>query len=124
VAQLPRITGNNNQLGVKAEPPQLPSYTFTLGFDYSVPTGFGRVNFGADWYRTDDYITAATNDFIIKAYDRFNGYVGVGFGDHWDVRVNARNIADDEQVYVGSRGLGGYLVLPPREVMLTFTYKM
>jgi iron complex outermembrane recepter protein len=124
VAQLPRVAGNNNQLGVKAEPPQLPSYTFTLGFDYSVPTGFGRINFGADWYRTDDYITAATNDFIIKAYDRFNGYVGVGVGDHWDIRVNARNIADDDQVYVGSRGLGGYLVLPPREVMLTFSYKM
>jgi iron complex outermembrane receptor protein len=124
VAQLPRIAGNNNRLGVKAEPPQLPNYTFTLGFDYSVPTGFGRFNFGADWYRTDDYITAATNDFIIKAYNRFNGYVGVGFGDNWDVRLNARNIADDEQVYVGSRGLGGYLVLPPRELMLTFTYKM
>jgi iron complex outermembrane recepter protein len=124
VAELPRVPGNNNQLGVKAEPPQLPTYTFTLGFDYSVPTSFGRVNFGADWYRTDDYITAATNDFIIKAYDRFNGYVGVGFGDNWDVRINARNIADDEQVYVGSRGLGGYLILPPREVMVTFTYKM
>ncbi len=124
-AQLPRVVPrNNNQLGIKAEPPQLPAYTFTLGFDYSVPTSFGRVNFGGDWYRTDDYITAATNDFIIKAYDRFNAYVGVGFGDNWDVRLNARNIADDKQVYVGSRGLGGYLVLPPREVMLTLTYKM
>ncbi|MCP5466874.1 MAG: TonB-dependent receptor [Steroidobacteraceae bacterium] len=124
VAQLPQIPGNNNRLGVKAEPPQLPSYTFTLGFDYSVPTSFGRVNFGADWYRTDDYITAATNDFVVKAYDRFNGYVGVGVGDHWDIRLNARNIADDQQVYVGSRGLGGFLMLPPREVMLTLSYKL
>jgi iron complex outermembrane receptor protein len=124
VAQRPRIAGDNNRLGVRAEPPQLPTYTFTLGFDYSVPTAFGRFNLGADWYRTDDYITAATNDFIIKAYNRFNGYVGVGFGENWDVRLNARNIANDEQVYVGSRGLGGYLVLPPRELMLTFTYKM
>ncbi len=123
VAQLPRVVGNNNQLGVKSEPPQLPAYTFTLGFDYSVPTGFGRVNFGADWYRTDDYITAATNDFVITAYDRFNGYVGVGIGEHWDIRLNARNIADDEKIDVGSRGLGGFLVLPPRELMLSFTYK-
>ena len=37
-----RIAGNNNRLGVKAEPPQLPSYTFTLGFDYSKPTSFGE----------------------------------------------------------------------------------
>ena len=124
VAQLPRVPGNNNQLGVKAEPPQLPSYTFTLGFDYSRPTSFGKFSIGADWYRSDDYITAATNDFIITAYDRFNGYLGVGIGEKWDARLNVRNIADDEKVYVGSRGLGGYLVLPPREWMLTLTYKM
>ena len=124
VAQLPLVRGDNNRLYVKAEPPQLPTYTFTLGFDYSLPTRFGRFNVGADWYRTDDYITAATNDFIVKAYDRFNGYVGLGIGENWDLRLNARNIADDEQVYVGSRGLGGYLVLPPREVMLTLTYKL
>ena len=65
-----------------------------------------------------------TNDFVVKAYDRFNGYVGVGVGDHWDIRLTARNIADDQQVYVGSRGLGGYLMLPPREVMLTLSYKL
>jgi iron complex outermembrane receptor protein len=127
VAALPRVTGNNNQLGVKAEPPQLPNYTFTLGFDYGFNVALGakggRVKFGADWYRTDDYITAATNDFIIKAYDRFNGYVGLDVGDNWDVRVTAKNLADSDQVYVGSRGLGGYLVLPPREVMLSLSYK-
>jgi iron complex outermembrane receptor protein len=123
-AQLPQVAGNNNRLGVKAEPPQLPTYTFTLGFDYGFDVGFGRVKFGADWYRTDDYITAATNDFIIKAYNRFNGYVGVGIGENWDLRLTAKNLNDDdEQVYVGSRGLGGYLVLPPRELMFSVSYR-
>jgi iron complex outermembrane receptor protein len=123
-AQLPQVAGNNNRLGVKAEPPQLPSYTFTLGFDYGFDVSVGRVKFGADWYRTDDYITAATNDFIIKAYDRFNGYVGLGMGDNWDLRITAKNLVnDDEQVYVGSRGLGGFLVLPQREVMFSVSYR-
>ncbi len=127
IAALPRITGNNNRLGVKAEPPQLPSYTFTLGFDYGYDVAIGakggRVKFGADWYRTDDYITAASNDFIVKAYDRFNGYVGLEVGENWDMRISARNLNDSTQVYVGSRGLGGYLVLPPREVMFSVAYK-
>ncbi|MCU0759843.1 MAG: TonB-dependent receptor [Steroidobacteraceae bacterium] len=124
VAQLPRVPGNNNRLGVKAEPPQLPTYTFTVGFDYSLPTSFGSFDIGSEWYRTDDYITSATNDFVVKAYDRFNGYIGVGIGEQWDVRLLARNIADERQVFVGSRGLGGFLLLPPRELLLTFSYKL
>lgn len=81
------------------------------------------MKFGADWYRTDDYITAASNDFIVKAYDRFNGYVGLEVGENWDMRISARNLNDSTQVYVGSRGLGGFLVLPPREVMFSVAYK-
>jgi iron complex outermembrane receptor protein len=127
VAQLPRITGNNNRLGVKAEPPQLPTYTFSLGFEYgrdvALGGGGGRFKFGADWYRSDDYITAATNDFVITAYNRFNAFVGLGVGENWDVRLSAKNVDDDEKVYVGSRGLGGYLVLPPRELMFSVTYR-
>ena len=123
-AQLPQTPTNPNALGVKAEPPQLPSYSFTLGFDYSRPTSFGALKFGADWYRTDDFVLASTNDFIIKAYDRFNAYLGIGLGEKWDARLNAKNLAGDRQVYSGSRGLGGLMVLPPREWMFTLSYKM
>ena len=130
VASLPQQAPfvNNNRLGVKAEPPQLPKYTYTVGFDYSRNTQIagrdGRFKFGADWYRTADYITAATNDFVVTAYNRFNGYVGADVGDNWDVRLTARNLNNDHKVYVGSRGfLGGYLVLPPREIMFSVTYK-
>ena len=34
-----------------------------------------------------------------------------------------KNLADDQPVYVASRALGGYLVLPAREVMFTVTYR-
>ena len=115
--------------GITATPPQLPKFTYTLGFDYGHTVQLGsqsaRWKFGADWYRTDDYVTAATNDFIITAYSRFNGYVGLGLGDNWDLRLAARNLNNDKKVYVGSRGfLGGYLVLPPRELMFSVSFKL
>ena len=127
VASLPRLAPfvNNNRLGVKAEPPQLPNYTIALGFDYARPFGDGNMfRLGGDWYRTDDYITAATNDFVITGYDRFNAFVGVDLGDHWELRATGKNVANDKKIYVGSRGfLGGYLLLPPAEIMLTLKYK-
>ena len=112
---------------VTATPPQLPDYTVAFGFDYGfdVPLGAngGRVSFGADMYRTDDYVTAATNDFVVKAYNRINAFVGLSVGDSWDFRLAAKNVADDREVYVGARALGGFIVLPPREVMFTATYR-
>ncbi len=110
---------------VEATPPQLPDYTISLGFDYGVDValaGGSRFVFGADMYRTDDYVTAATNDFVVTAYNRFNAFVGLDVGDNWRVRLAAKNLADDRDIYVGSRALRGYLVLPPREWMFTVTY--
>jgi iron complex outermembrane receptor protein len=112
---------------VEATPPQLPDYTISFGFDYgydiSLGSGGGRVKFGADMYRTDDYVTSATNDFVVKAYNRINAFVGLDIGESWDVRLAAKNLANDREVFVGARALGGYLVLPPREYMFTVTYK-
>jgi outer membrane receptor protein involved in Fe transport len=100
----------------------------TLGAEYgkdvAIGANGGRVKAGVDVYRTDDYVTAATNDFIVKAYDRWNGYVGLGVGDKWDFRMSIKNLLGKDQVYVGSRGLGGFLVLPPREWMFTVGYKL
>ena len=114
--------------GVQPTPPQLPAYTMSLGFEYgqdvAIGTGGGRVKLGADIYRTDDYVTSATNDFIVKGYDRWNAYVGLGLGEKWDLRLAFKNVLNKDQVYVGSRGLGGFLVLPPRELMFTVGYKL
>jgi iron complex outermembrane recepter protein len=111
--------------GVEATPPQLPDYTLSVGFDYGIDVAFAggsRVVFGADLYRTDDYVTAATNDAVVKAYNRLNAFVGLDIGDEWLVRLQAKNLADDREIFVAARALGGFLVLPPREVMLTVTY--
>jgi iron complex outermembrane receptor protein len=115
--------------GVQPKPPQLPDYTFTLGFDFRTPValGGGDTEFllGGDWYRTDDFITSATNEFILDGYSRFGAFVGLSFNDTWEVRLSGKNLADKTHLSTGARGfLGGYLYLPPREVMFTVKYTM
>ena len=89
---------------------------------------------GADWFNTDDYVTSATNDFVASSWDRVNGYVGVDVNDNWNVRLAVKNIGDSTDITSGSRsvqdsvggpsGLGGFIALPPREIMLSLNYKM
>ncbi|MEO8224014.1 MAG: TonB-dependent receptor [Gammaproteobacteria bacterium] len=125
--------------------PQVPTYSFTLGFDYGVdvPLGDlgGRFRIGMDWFKTDEYLTSATNDFVASPYDRLNGFIGLDVGKNWDVRLGVKNIADAYDITSGSRsttfarqpsgdivvspaGLGGFIPLPPREILLTVGYKM
>jgi len=127
--------------------PQVPSYAYTLGFDYAVPVALwrpaNRSRIGMDWFRSDDYITSATNDFRASSYDRLNGYLALDIDKHWAVRLDIRNIGDSEDITSGSRkttfarqpngtiiappgggGFGGFIIMPPREWMLQVTYKM
>ncbi len=109
---------------VQPQTPQTPDLTLTVGFDIDVDTGFGSWGLGFDYYWTDDYITSATNDFLVNSYGRFNGYAKVGIGERWDVRATIKNITDDATVTSGSRGLGGFIYLPPRELMLSVNYRL
>ena len=122
--------------GVAARVPQVPSWAYTLGFDYGVPvplpSGSGMFHIGLDWFNTDDYVTSATNDFVASSYDRVNGFVGLDVNENWNVRLAVKNLGDSEDITSGSRGaptgpvqgLGGFIALPPREIMLSLNYKM
>jgi iron complex outermembrane receptor protein len=107
----------------KPIPPQIPDYTFSLGFDWGIPVGPGTFKFGADYYRTDDYVVAAANDFVVKGYGRVGAFVGYEVGKV-TFRVNAKNVTDEENIVSGSRALGGFIVLPRREVLATVNWKM
>jgi iron complex outermembrane receptor protein len=109
--------------GVEATPPQLPDYTVTVGFDYARDTRAGKVKVGADWFFQSDYVTSATNDFRVKAYDIGNAFVGLDFNENWGVRAAVKNLADDDTITTGSRGfLGGFIPVRPREYLFSVTY--
>ena len=111
--------------GVKPVVPQTPDFSFTVGFDFGIDNTYGRTTFGADWFTTDDYITAATNDFKVKGYSTGNAYVNHAFNNNWSARLSVKNFTDEYVITTGSRGfLGGFIPLRPREYMVTFNYKM
>lgn len=125
--------------------PQVPSRAYTVGFDYDLPVSMWKLDsdfrFGMDWFRTSSYITSATNDFRASRYDRLNGYVGLDLNDRWSVRFDVKNIRNSKDITSGSRGtsvtrgpdgtitssnggLGGFIIMPPREWMVQVNYKM
>ncbi|MBW7929848.1 MAG: TonB-dependent receptor [Gammaproteobacteria bacterium] len=125
--------------------PQVPSHAYTVGFDYDLPVNIGKLDsglrFGMDWFRTASYITSATNDFRASSYDRLNGYLGLDINRHWSVRLDVKNIRNSKDITSGSRGtavtrrpdgtisapgggLGGFIIMPPREWMLQVNYRM
>jgi iron complex outermembrane receptor protein len=111
-----------------ATPPQVPKYSFTVGFDYGidVPLGGkdGRINIGMDWYRTGKYFVSVANDFIISPYSRVDGYVALTIDSKWEARLAVKNLQDKHTFNSGSLSLGGFIIQPPREVMGTISYKM
>jgi iron complex outermembrane receptor protein len=109
-------------------PPQVPSTAFTLGFDYGVDFNLGgsdaRFSFGADWFRSSSYTLASTQDFVVSPYSRINAFVALGLNDQWELRGSVKNLADKATFISGSRSLGGGIILPPREFMVTLSFKM
>jgi len=124
--------------GVHARVPQAPSWAYTLGFDYGtpvpLPSGSSMFHIGLDWFNTADYVTSATNDFVASSYDRVNGFIGLDVNENWNLRLAVKNLGDSEDITSGSRsvqdsvggpsGLGGFIALPPREIMLSLNYTM
>jgi iron complex outermembrane receptor protein len=113
--------------GVDAKTPQTPDYAVTIGFDYRVDLPgelLGDLSFGADYYDIDDYVTSATNDFYNTGWNQYNAYIGLEIADNFDLKLAAKNLGDDDNITSGSRGLGGFVVQPPLEVLLTVNYRL
>ncbi|MDX2222215.1 MAG: TonB-dependent receptor [Rhodospirillaceae bacterium] len=110
------------------EPPQLPDATYTIGFDYGYDFALGnrdaRFLLGADIYHTDSFVTAATNDFVLDGFDRVNGFIGLSIDERWQARFSVSNLTKETTIMTGSRALGGFLTMAPREYLLTLKYSM
>jgi iron complex outermembrane receptor protein len=112
-----------------ATPPQVPDYAFNVGFDYTYDfrgnfLGLGAVTLGSDYYETDDYYTAATNEFYNSGWDIWNAFISAQLFENWELRFEGKNLADDFIVVSGSRALGGFVSLPPREFLFTVNYRL
>jgi iron complex outermembrane receptor protein len=119
---------NNGYSVLDPKPPQLPWFSFSSGFDYKYLMPIGSLTdsglvIGADWFKTAPYRVSSTGDFISGAYDRLNGYIGMAISTEMQLRLEAKNIQNRVTINTGSRGLGGFDVLPPREILLTLSYK-
>jgi outer membrane receptor protein involved in Fe transport len=66
-----------------------------------------------------------------------NGFIGLDVNQNWNLRLAVKNLGDSEDITSGSRsvqaqdsadgipsGLGGFIALPPREIMLSLNYTM
>lgn len=107
--------------------PQVPDYSFTVGFNYGVDVpaiGQGsKFRFGMDWYRTDSFWAAVDNNSRISGYSRINGFVGFEFGEHWSARASVSNLQDDRPLYYGFLApFNSFKMLPPRQYMVTVRY--
>ena len=113
--------------GVEAEPPQTSDFSYSIGGDYTFDFPgelIGDVSIGIDYYEIDEYITASTNDFLNTGWDQWNAYIRADIGDNWQVKIAGRNLGDEDNVTSGSRGLGGFILGPPQEVLFTVTYRL
>lgn len=108
------------------QPPSLPSYQFSIGFDGDLPAGPGKLIFGADYNNRDSYFSTPENAAIgfIPSQDFLAGYVGYEWGQ-WKLQVNGKNLLNRE---AWQTGFGFAVVQPrfavdPRTVLATLRYK-
>ena len=108
------------------DPPSLPKYQFSVGFDGDVPAGPGTLIFGADYNKRDAYFSTPENAQIgfVESQDFLAGYVGYEYG-RWKLQVNGKNLLNREG---WQTGFGFAVVQPrfsiePRTVLATLRYK-
>lgn len=118
-------SGTGGSLSDK-EPPSLPTWQFSLGFDGDVPAGPGKFVFGADYNNRDSYFSTPDNAQIgfIDSQDFLAAYVGYELG-RWKLQVNGKNLLDRQ---AWQTGFGFSVVQPrfavdPRTVLATLRFK-
>ena len=78
----------------------LSKWAGSLGVDYAKPAGSGEILFSADYNFRSSYNADTTNSQYtwIGAYGVVNASVGYRFNTHWEARVWARNLLDEQYV--------------------------
>jgi iron complex outermembrane receptor protein len=93
------------------EPPSLPDYELTIGFDYEFDLGAGEVKLGGDFNRRDEYFSTPDNAPIgaIEPLEFLNAYIGYETGP-WNFQIGGKNLLQEEGWQTGF----GFSVINPR----------
>jgi len=106
-------------------PPSLPKYQGTMGFDYSMPVASGTAKLGGDVALRDQYFSTPDNLEVghVKSTQLVSAYVGYDVGP-WSFQVAGKNLFN--QTY-WTTGFGFSVINPrfmanPRTVLATAKY--
>ena len=114
-----------NPLLINNDPPSLPDYQFTVGGDYSVEVGPGKLGLGADFRKTDEYYSTADNALIgfVRPREILNGYVSYDYGPV-TLLVSGKNLTNNvkPQTGFGFSVVNPQIVIEPRTVLGTVRY--
>ncbi|KQM19126.1 TonB-dependent receptor [Novosphingobium sp. Leaf2] len=107
------------------DPPSLPKYQGTIGFDYSMPVASGTAKLGADLALRDQYYATPDNLEVghVKSTQLVNAYAGFDTGP-WSFQIAGKNLFN--QIY-WTTGFGFSVINPrfmanPRTVLGTVKY--
>ncbi len=107
------------------EPPTLPKYQTTIGFDYTVPVGPGDLSFGSDANFRGAYYSTSDNAAIghVDATQIVNGYVAYEL-DHWRFQIAGKNLFNqiNWQTGFGFDVVNPRFMTDPRTVLGTVRY--
>lgn len=122
-----KYTGTDSAVAslLNNEPPSLPDYEVTLGFDYAFDLGAGRMKFGGDFNKRDAYYSTPDNVAVgaITELEFLNAYVGYDTGP-WKFQLAGKNLLQEEgwQTGFGFSVINPRFITDPRTLMATVRY--
>ncbi|MBS7669050.1 TonB-dependent receptor [Croceicoccus gelatinilyticus] len=122
-----KYTSTDSSIGslLANEPPSLPDYEFTVGFDYAFDLGDGEVKLGGDFNRRDFYYSTPDNAAIgaVEPIELVNAYLGYETGP-WNFQVAGKNLLQEEgwQTGFGFSVINPRFIIDPRTWLATARY--
>ena len=98
-----------------------------IGFNYDQLLTDGpsalRLLLGADAAYNGPYFSTLDNSLRTVDYWLVNAYVGLAFGENWDLRLNARNLFNDKRVICCQTDSQVLATTPPRRIMAELNFR-
>lgn len=107
------------------QPPFVPDFQGTVGFDYSLPLGQGKLKFGADANFRTSFFSTGDNAPVgsVDPTETVNGYIAYDIG-HWGFQLAGKNLLNQIrwQAGFGFSVVNPRFMVDPRTVLGTVRY--